>query len=386
MIEGINFELNKENIRSNYDLLVDFFGDKIINGGISKLSIDENDLDKIINNLIEVINLKLQMGNELSRKEAEIFIYSLICYTLDTLNIDRGIGYDFVIADGTKLEEHMNGVCCQSKDFCMIYYNMNIINKFCNKNLEFNGRVACLSTICHELVHAKQYLDITRGVYSLDNFIISLENVLGLETFYKENYSYTRMEMDANNRGYDLLLDFCNMHDVYDSKVVEEFKACTKLINEYEFNEANCKNVFEDGKELEFSMEEYLLYKTFEYISKNKEIIKKYPLLSLIYHDDGSLCSISELFKKRKQTNLEDISIFELNKIYEYIINSYKVFMDRNNMFIEMVNYLEDCDYSDTFALRMIEKMHESKKNITMEEMSNNIKKRILTFQDKYFI
>ena len=37
----------------NYYFLVDYIGDKIISGDVSKLSIENNDLDNIIINLIE---------------------------------------------------------------------------------------------------------------------------------------------------------------------------------------------------------------------------------------------------------------------------------------------------------------------------------------------
>ena len=378
-IDGINFELNKENIRYNYYFLVDYIGDKIINGDVSELSIENNDLNNIIINLIEIINLKLQMGNELSRNEAEIFIYSLICYTLDSLEIDCKVSYDFVLADGEKLSENMNGICCQSKDLCIIYYNMNIINKFCNKNLDFHERVGCLSTICHELVHVRQYLDITNEVFSLDNFIISLETVLGLESFCKENYFYMRMELDAKNRGYDLLFDFYKMHDVYDSMVVDKFKECTKMISEYEFNQANNQKVYENGIELDSSIEEYLLSKVSKMVLEDNTLIDKYPLLSLVFNVNGEMFSVKELFENRikKLRNCRDC--FKINEIYEYIVSCYQVIMGRDSFFIDIVTYLEENNYMDVFALRMVEKMHEVKKNISGEELNSNIKKRILS-------
>ena len=261
---------------------------------------------------------------------------------------------------------------------------MNIINKFCNKNLDFHERVGCLSTICHELVHVRQYLDITNGVFSLDNFIISLETVLGLESFCKENYFYMRMELDAKNRSYDLLFDFYKMHDVYDSMVVDKFKECTKMISEYEFNQANNQKVCENGIELDSSIEEYLLSKVSKMVLEDNTLIDKYPLLSLVFNVNGEIFSVKELFENRikKLRNCRDC--FKINEIYEYIVSCYQVIMGRNSFFIDIVTYLEENNYLDVFALRMVEKMHEGKKSMSGEELNSNIKKRILGLKDRH--
>ena len=371
-------EFNKEGIKKNYNEWIKLVYDLMIKNKKLDIVLDDSQLDYLVNELIEIINEKLHNEIELNYMEVDVFFHSFICYVLDKLQIKSLLGYTYIEPDGKRLKEEWEGVCVSKEEGSFVYYNISLFNEFMDKDIRLDERLWSIITLAHELVHIKQKEDMKEGVLTLDNYVMTLEEILRLGKFYFENYSYVRLEIDANSRAIDLLCDFYKKNHVYDEELLIELNKCMKLVTEYNVNNANNHGVIVDNVENDI-MIYYSLYKSSEYIKQNPKLIQKYPLLSLVYKNEGDLYTIRELFEKRKDMLNKDIDVSELNKIYKHILLSYQSFMELDAILNEIKMYLESISNNDIFAMWILDIFNEPRETMTEEELENRIQKRILS-------
>lgn len=376
-IKGLMKEFNEEGIRNNYNKWINIAYDIMIKNKKVDIDLDGSKLDYLVNELIAVINEKIHNNIKLNDMETDVFLHSFICYVLERLNIKSLTGYTYIEPDGKRLMDNWSGVCQHADEGSFIYYNKSILNDFANTDIDLTERLLSLITLAHELVHVKQNEDMKSGVIGLDNYVMTLERILRLGKFYFENYSYVRAEVDADSRAIDLLCDFYEKHHVYSQDVMIEFKQCMKIYTEYNINRSENHNVTVDNIEQDISIY-YSLYKSSEYIKENPQLINKYPILSLVYNENGNLYSVKELFEKRKNMLSSVSNIPELNRVYEHILISYQSFMDLDEILNEIKIYLNSVSQNDIFATWMLEKLVMPRKIITENDLDNKIQQRIL--------
>lgn len=392
IMEEVKFTINlydDNSIREYYDELVYIVNDAIIWGkDLSFISSDE-EFDYLIMKLIDIIKEKLFESVRLSNYEAELFLHILYGETMEKLGLNNVAYMEFIEPDNKRLLFDGNGRChYNGNKGTHIYYNKKMISEFCDSKIDVLERLVSLKAIPHELVHVKQCNDMSDGIINLENFVMTLEDILRIYGYYSDNYVFTRLEIDAETKGVSLLFDFLERHNIYDKIIIDEFRKFYGMMIDYEIKYSNNHNIIENGMELDISLEDYLLYKGTDYVKNNVDAIKRYPLLSLVYGDDGNLLTIKELFKKRLSLLEENNSLEKINEVYDFIIRGYRYMFSDELIIDEIELYLNNEGINDGFARSMLLKCLKprEKDEMTFEELDKKIKNHILTLKNNNFV
>ena len=182
-----------------------------------------------------------------------------------------------------------------------------------------------MTTICHELVHAKQSR-LNGNNINFGCFISSLDSIIYKyigNDYYKNNYIYVGCEVDANIRGIVYLIDFLNDHLL----TFPGEKNQEETLAEYEqrLNTKSLKHLVSEGGFSELNGR-YVLRTCSDILEKHSNLLNNYPILNLMYKKDGSLRSIMNLLMNRKSKNFLmkfsnlETDLEEVDKIYTFII------------------------------------------------------------------
>ena len=245
-----------------------------------------------------------------------------------------------------------------------------------------------INTMYHEIRHAIQSKNYNTTDFSkLDG---SLFNSLKEEiirkneiNFYKKNYSRMHCEIDARLAGARGQAEYLAYLGVPENQIIEgdstklkEFYEHAKKI-ERENEEFAINKIDENGNIISISE------KVREFIKKDPELIKKYPVLSLEFNEDGTRKSTVEILqnalavtKNGDKTNLEDIyfKIFEGNiksdldstvQCLKYISNELQNNNYNREKMLMFVNLIIDNEV--LYSLSKIEKSNENYNKVILE-------------------
>lgn len=398
VIKGINAY---DYVLENYSELL-----KIINGTDSVNTCDtySNEELKVIRRLLfEEIVKKINGLKILTLDEAYLFVCKLIHETSDRLDIRIPCNFSFAGDDSKLLPEDSMGVFRKNnKNVYEIIYDKDNLDVLCGKydilgfssgevteyhySSSISTIIVLLITFPHELVHVKQLEDKYVGKISLVNFLLTLEHVLFGGSYYKENEIFTYEEFYANVNACDLLFDFLRKYKIFDE--TELFCLVENALkNQYDNDSRSIQKhtVLETGINTFISIDDYLLFGAMEFVKKDPRLIKTFPLLKLVFSEDGNLRTVSSLFEKRLAMINEgekkeyDGNFFkELDKIYEFIFKSF-YFMFGKDIIIEQIKtYLDDnVDEKDCFAKIMLD-MCNGLDVKEINELSKNVQRRLL--------
>lgn len=346
-------KLDDDSILEHYEELVFLVNDSIMWGKDLSNLLSESEFEYLNKKLIKFIHQKLEQLLQISLLEAELFVHTLCCRTIKKLNLQRLVGVDFINTNELSGEvpfKKWHGVSDYTNDGVIVYYNNILIDKLRDVNVDLIERLLFFKTVTHELIHVKQYEDISNGIVSVKNFLISLENILIKSSYYRENYPNTYLEIDADVRGIDMLFDFFGEYQIFDQSTIEKVKEIIKMAScDIEADEDE-NWVMVDGIKQDISVNCYLVNEVSKYIKENPELFNSYPLLKLIYKDNGNLCDIKELFEMRMNLLLNAKPEDELDETFQFIIDIYQIIFGSDIIYEEVKMYLENNGYNDKFA------------------------------------
>ena len=402
-IKGINAH---DYVLENYDNLL-----KLINGTDSVDTGDtysDEELKTIRQLLFEEIVKKVNDLTILTIDEAYLFVCKLINETSDILDIRIPCNFSFTGEDSEMLPEDSMGVFRKNdKNVYEILYDTVNLDVLCGKydilgfgteevteyhySSLISAIIVLLITFPHELVHVKQLENKYVGKISLKNFLLTLEHILFSGSYYKENEIFTYEEFYANVNACDLLFDFLRKYKIFNG--IEVFGLVENALkNQYDNDRISIQEhtVLEIGVNTFVSVDDYLLFGAMEFVKKETKLLKIFPLLKLVFSDDGNLRSVSSLFEKRLTMINEGEKAFEsdgnflteLDKIYQFIFKSF-YFMFGKDIIIEQIKiYLDNVNEKDCFAKTMLDMCNiwDTKE---IAELSQDVQRRLLQIRKK---
>ena len=347
-----DFELmNKEEIISRINYL--FEGkNKII------YLIEHDKMAFIFDKLVKYIYGKIKDGLVITKEEAKCLLYILYfeaskILELDFSNLEM---LKFILFDDVELRAEKRGFCFRNWETGKIEVGINqqeLIN-LCDNKKELVDRDLTLLVVTHELGHAKQFQDSINEILSLFNFIISIEKILDIYTNYnKDNYEYKISEINANALGMNLFALFMVRHEFVSKGFYEKFCRSFQIEYEQRVKDSFERRIVINGSAQDVSLGVYLIKKVSELVKLHPMLLVRYPVLRLVYNENGNLLSIRELFKKRLEL-ANDNNINELNKIYDFVFDTYFKCEDIEIKLAEIELYLDSILYEDKFAEKLL--------------------------------
>lgn len=342
-------EINIEYIKDNYeDILI--FVNRIIKEQ-SPLYSDKcfsNLLDKII----KIIFDRLINTNEITYIESEILLYSLYYETFNSLNLEKMkiIEMKFLNPSEKKIIKNKKGVFTieEYPKSGIIYYNKKNIEIMCKKSTPIIKKIDTMIAICHELIHAKQIEDISKGKLDLTTYIIALEELTNIVTkseYYKKNYKKTLIELDATLKAKYYIYEFFYRHGLFNEEKLEIISNIltnkdTEIIDICNETEFEFLNLCIRNNKTKYNLTNIASI----YIRRNEGILDIFKNLNIFYRSDGILKSPIEILKEKEKNKNNDKLNQMYKYIFEYIMYYFRENIDINGLVLEEVintiNYL----------------------------------------------
>lgn len=318
----------KSIIMDNYDKLIYYFSKTLIN---DLNCLNNEDFMLINDELVKIIFRKMKKEEKLNIEEVNILICTIYFDAINYLELDcNEIKMKCIYPDEKRLKSSCHGVYKRLKNKGYIYYNKYTMDKICETpNLE--KRLIFMLVVAHEVVHAKQFKDLLNEDISLNSYIISLEEVVRKHfKYYENNYHFTKLEVDANVRGIDILIEFFNKHKILnENMLVKVSELLIALSNEMCSGFSKHRIRYDEKK---FNIGPYLLLKTTDILASSKELIEKYPLLAISHYSSGALKDYDRLLIEREKIKewliVDDEDDYqkiktEIENIYDYLFECY---------------------------------------------------------------
>ena len=189
---------------------------------------------------------------------------------------------------------------------------------FMNKNTEYTNKFSFFTQcICHETQHAIQEHESKKEI-SKRAYEMALRNLFSKYLDYDSyhmNYGYESIELDAEYHGYFNARVFFSERN--ENELAEElWKRELELYwNRNDYNYKNGKN----GKSYPTDM--YIVYNIDNIIKNNPDEINNYPVLKMIYNEDGTKKTFKELLIENGTGYYNKRNIFD-NYIHNGIWNN----------------------------------------------------------------
>lgn len=303
----------------NHDDLVDFCIYLLKEKEFLKLDGSKTLLD------IAVVNIWDKYDNSpISKKELMLLLDVFFLDNIEYFKLENvDVSMNYVPYGSPKLMGKIG--CCYhnlKRESFNIYMADNTYDDVLDNN-NFVNLYSAFIMLGHEQAHIRQALDELEKV-DLETFLLTLESAARYHErdYYVVNYEYLFGEDDANNKAGYALYNFLIKHDLVSEKGLSEIKAIydkEKQENIYSF--LNSKTIYkgEEGFSLNhlFNMNKELLHLLDFFFDI-------FPLLKISHNVDGSIKTISELVRDRKEKiDNKDPNIDGYNDIYNFILNNY---------------------------------------------------------------
>lgn len=394
--------------------------------------VSNKDLYILIDYLTSVINTKDEKLLEMQEKLVKIIIDNNLDRSLRTKNFimqfiaqtdfkKRGFDYKIYLSDNNDVFHSKLGVA--KSEFILInaskfrdvpistffYENYKNIMEYNEKIKESQQRDKIVqkkytmfnfvSTIYHELWHAFQLYKLQKGIVDsdslshLEDYLIS--KYIG-EKYENMNYPYKTSEKDARIYSYECLEQF---YKNFLPSEVENIKVITFYMQK--INEEKKQYSFKHDDENNVIINEIFTVNFMDrIIGNNSEILTEFPVLKLIYDENGKPLNISKLIsnskgkgfefekytiarilnKDLKKLNIENMEYEELKNIINALIQIMK-----NT--IKSLNIVNGCIEKDKQLNKHYEEVVKQKIFITGEIHSflrKNISNKIFYINENY--
>lgn len=214
-----------------------------------------------------------------------------------------------------KLFGKSDAICVCKRNMYEIFYSHNVINNLISNDLELF--LCGMQSIFHEVIHVVQNSIIKSDskefiLPKLEMYVMTIESIVmkADSDFYRKNYTKLYKENHAQKVAFKETIDTIKKYNykLYDNYKIEQ-------LNLYEYS-----SYFETSNMTEMYLKKMDPIACL-YIKNNPQIIDEYPLLKLVYNEDGLRKNILQLIKDRKEkiVNYEDIN--KLNDLYYLLCN-----------------------------------------------------------------
>lgn len=303
----------------NHDDLVDFCIYLLKEKEFLKLEGSKTLLDIVVNNIWDKYD-----NNPISKKELMLLLDIFFFDNLEYFKLDNiDISMNYVVSDSPKLMGKIG--CCYhnlKRESFKIYMADNTYDDVLDNN-KFVNLYGAFIMLGHEQAHIRQVLDEIKKV-DLETFLITLESAARYHDrdYYVANYEHLFGEDDANNKAGYAFHCFLRKHKLTNEEVLSEIEAIydkEKKENIYSF--LNSKTIYK-GKE--DSSLNHLFNMNKELLHLLDFFFEIFPLLKISHNSDGSIKTIPELVRDRKERiDNKDPNIDGYNEIYNFIFNNY---------------------------------------------------------------
>lgn len=345
------------NVSSDYEFLLGFFSVALRDWP----EILENESTNIIlNQILRNVWGKISNDKLISEKEAEVFLYtlyydSLRCFDIDETKIDE-MSYT---SDPTKIRPSGRGIHYPlDNGHSKIYYPERNIELLCNSKNDFISRLISLIAVPHEIVHCQQHQHSSIGIVDLGAFLCSLEDVVRrVSNYYADNYFFTGIEADANSRGFAAVGYFLVSRKLADNSYLNKFYRDIK--KSYNSFISGSRNKTVKLGNVEDVSGRVLLKVCSDYVKKDISVMSEYPLLAMVYNQNGDLKTVGEIFSYRTQLIDKDPKNREkIDEVYDYIFDSYFSEQSAVDKLMGVYRYLEGVNGKDEYAAKVfVDKM-----------------------------
>lgn len=304
-----------------------------------------------------LFNVKIGNWNEL---DAKFIVYYLVKKYAQYFKINDSVNVIFLNEEEHKKKhgEDTLATCVNNNnDTFDIYYSSGLIDYLVsdNKSAFLRG----LSIIFHELTHVMQNRIIKKDnkeyEYTKNIYIITLETIVRKadKKFYKNNYINLFKENQAEKIGLQNALEIIKkynpkLYDMYDTE---------KLQNKI--------NKYDEKLKLNYDMQIYgfstdRVLDVMEYIStielpKNIKYLEMYPILKLVFNEDGTKKDVIQLYKERIRLLGKGANQTKIDSLYECIINN-KLFVNDSckKEANELIDYIKENGCKDEFLSNLL--------------------------------
>lgn len=237
-----------------------------------------------------------------------------------------------------------------------IWIDDSLLEKFLNSP-ELSQKAELFNTMFHEMHHAVQYDNITKGKINFLTYNFIKEDIIRQydENFYNDNYQSIFSETDARKEGIIGTLEFLNGLNPQFVEVVKSpyEQSYISESENHSISQDEKKNLAIGKNGTNIDISDYIGY----LIQSNPQILVNYPILSLEYNQDGTLKSLDTLlqeFEQKKSSQTTDYK--NLYSIYYGLINK---------------NISKSPVQDEALQQRIALFLQEEQSLVTMEDMQN---------------
>jgi len=303
----------------NYDDLVDFCIYLLKEKEFLALEGAKTLLDIVVDNIWDKYE-----NNPISKKELMLLLDIFFLDNLEYFKLENvDISMKYVPSGNPKLMGKLG--CCYhnlKRDSFKIYMADNTYDDVLDNN-KFVNLYGAFIMLGHEQAHIRQVLDEIEKV-DLETFLITLESAARYHDrdYYVINYEHLFGEDDANNKAGYAFHNFFRKHKLTNEEGLSEIEAIydkEKQKNIYNF--INSKTIYSEKED--FSLN-HLFNMNKKLLRLHNFFFDSFPLLRISHNSDGSIKTISELVRDRKEKiDNKDPNIAGYNDIYNFIFNNY---------------------------------------------------------------
>lgn len=299
-----------------------------------------------------LFNVKIGKWNE---NDAKFIVHYLVKKYSKYFKLDDSVSVKFLNEEELKAKcgKDTLATCVNnSNDTFDILYSSSLISYLLSNDIDKFLRG--LSIIFHELTHVMQNRIIEKEYedyqYTKNVYIMTLETIVRKsdKQFYKTNYLNLFKENQAEKIGFKNAIEVIKkyntrLYDMYDIEKIQE------KINKYD-----------QKLKLNYDMQIYgtttdKVLPAMEYITTLKmpektKYLEMYPILKLVYNEDGTRKDVIQLYKERIRLLGKGADQTKIDTLYECIIND-KLFV-KDSCKIEanqLVDYVRENGCRDKF-------------------------------------
>lgn len=218
-----------------------------------------------------------------------------------------------------------------------------------------------IMTIFHENRHAMQFKEMLHNtdVLTMDpSAIVFAKELLSTDDeIYRKNHSSFMVENDANLFAYGYVREIVKQHFPENIETInmrikgENHNIATELFNDF----IDSEEVYKNPPESNLPILYYIDINSKRVV--NKELIKNYQVLSLIYNTDGTIKNYSQIINERK-VQLEKVTNMQMKfkrSSHSYNDDEFLTQVDKVNLvYNTIINsdptlFIEDCIYNRNY-------------------------------------
>lgn len=262
---------------------------------IGALGKESDKISSVIDNVFNYLLVKDSNGEQLTYKENFFMLRVMSYYSAKELGIPYTSVYltndDF---GGNQLRE--TGMGASYDNYGIIYINKRAVESRKQSNPNLTSLQYFLMVIGHENRHSYQSYNISQAKPDLAIFETIKSDLfrkhLSSSSFdeYHINYRFNGMEDDANAFGYRFLRETLNKGNIKNTPFHNEIDSSLIRL-QYKQSLGRKKN-----QQQMFSAEMFDVKTLIEIIRKNPDYLNKYPMLRIMFNDNGTPKNMTELF------------------------------------------------------------------------------------------